>query len=123
MPLFNAFFAEISRLFETMDDAQPILPDLAISRYLSLFRELCQQIPSLSQKLVVFNQFVLRATIRAFRFAGIFDWQEHFRMRIPQVHAWHWAGQRQVAAAYLVSVLRICRDQIFFDIAGSGRHF
>src|SRR5580692_1201262 len=61
---------------------------------------------------------VLGAAIRALGPAAAFDGQIHPRMRVPQVHLRHRAGQRQVVRGYLVLVLRVRLDERF----GGGGH-
>lgn len=55
-------------------------------------------------------QHILGAAIRAFCLARCGDRQIDFRVRIPQIHAWHRTGQWQVPVAYLVAVLCVGRD-------------
>ena len=53
----------------------------------------------------------LRAAIRALRPACLLDGQEHARMRVPEMHSRHGAGQRQVGRRDLVLILRVRLDQ------------
>ena len=64
------------------------------------------------------SQHIDRATVRALRLAGFVDGQIHLRVRIPQVHAGHRAGQRQVSRTDRVAMLGVGGNQILVD--GSG---
>jgi hypothetical protein len=60
---------------------------------------------------------ILRATIRAFGLACFGNRQVYLRMRIPQVHSGHRAGQWDVRRPNFVPVLGVSRDQILIDRA------
>jgi hypothetical protein len=70
-------------------------------------RPTCSRLPDASASVVISSpstQRVLRAAVRAFRPTGLFDGQEHARMRVPQMHARHRAGQRQIRSRHRVLV-------------------
>jgi len=50
------------------------------------------------------TQRVLRAAIRALRPTGLLDRQEHARVRVPQIHAGHRAGQWQIRIGHGVLI-------------------
>ena len=51
-------------------------------------------------------KLVQRAAVGAARFAAVIQRNHHFRMRIPQVHAGHRAGQRQIGCGDFDIALR-----------------
>lgn len=66
---------------------------------------------------------ILRAAVWALSLTCFLDRQIDLRMGIPQVHARHRAGQWQIIAAYLVSMLCVSGNQVFFDGAVSRAHY
>jgi hypothetical protein len=65
---------------------------------------------------------VAGTAIRTLCLAGLFNGQEHFRVRIPQVHAGHRAGQWHILRTHLVPVLGICGNQVLVHRTGSFCH-
>ena len=64
-------------------------------------------------------QEVLGAAVRALGVPGLLDGQKNLGMGVPQVHAGHGTGQRQVPGTNLVFVLRVGGYQVFVNSAGS----
>jgi len=55
----------------------------------------------------VIRQLVFSTAVGTFGLSGCFHGQVHSRVRVPQLHTRHWAGQWQVMAADFIGGSRI----------------
>ncbi len=93
-----------------------------LSIFRRFFSDFYGEIGALTWQFGCVLKHILGPAIRAFRLTGLLDRQIHLRMRIPQVHARHRAGQWYVPALYLVAVPRISCNQILVNGSCSCCH-
>src|SRR5687768_12375118 len=68
------------------------------------------------------DQAIRRAAVGAFRLAGRLDGQIDLRVRVPEIHAWGGAVQRQVVPRDLVDPFGVRRVQVLPDTAVTWTH-